>query len=148
MELDMFKKCLYKYLTERKFEKIKSKYYLESEKFLCVIDLQKSIYGPTCYINYSFFLGEFKKPYAINQKDVESYTPYVGSRFYFANKNKHACDYLEYSVEELERILDSNFQERIIPPFREGKKYLLKHYGTLYTSFLFDEKIMPLLLDW
>lgn len=147
MELDVFKKFLNKYLKEKKFEKIKSKYYLNGEKFLCMIDIQKSCYGPTYYINYSFFLGKFEKPYAINQESVETYTPYVGSRFYFTDKHKYSCDYLDYTEDELTKIFDSNFCERIIPPFNEGKKYLLKHFGTLYTSFLLDERVMPYLKD-
>lgn len=147
MELDTFKKLLHNYLKEKGFEKIKSRYYLNGGKFLCMIDLQKSYYGPTYYINYSFFLGRFEKPYCINQDSVETYTPYVGSRFYFAEKLKYSCDYLEYSEDELTKVLDSNFNERIKPPFEEGKKYLLDNFGTLYMSLLESEKIIPLLSE-
>ena len=147
MELDVFKKFLNKYLKEKGFEKIKSKYYLNGKNFLCVIDIQKSNYGPTYYINYSFYLGNFEKPYVINQESVETYTPYVGGRFYFAEKHKYSCDYLEYTEEELIKIIEENFKERIIPPFIEGKQYLLKHFGKLYTSFLLDERVIPFLKD-
>ena len=44
MELDVFKKFLNKYLKEKGFEKIKSKYYLNGKNFLSVIDIQKSNY--------------------------------------------------------------------------------------------------------
>lgn len=147
MELDVFKKFLHKYLKEKGFEKIKSKYYLKSEKFLCMIHFYRSNYGPTYYFDYYFFLGEFEKPYAINQESVETYTPYVGSRFYFTEKDKYSCDYLEYDAEKLKALLDKNFAERIIPPFEQGKKYLKEHFGTLYTSLLFDERFMPFLED-
>ena len=147
MELDVFKNFLHKYLTEKGFEKIKSKYYLKGEKFLCMIHFYRSNYGPTYYFDYYFFLGEFEKSYAINQESVETYTPYVGSRFYFTEKDKYSCDYLEYDAEKLKALLDKNFAERIIPPFEQGKKYLKEHFGTLYTSLLFDERFMPFLED-
>ena len=147
MELDVFKKFLHKYLKEKGFEKIKSKYYLKGEKFLCMIHFYRSYYGPTYYFDYYFFLGEFEKPYAINQESVETYTPYVGSRFYFTEKDKYSCDYLDYDEEKLKVLLDKNFAERIIPPFEQGKKYLKEHFGTLYTSFLLDERVVPFLED-
>ena len=147
MELDEFKKFLHKYFKEKGFEKIKSKYYLNGEGFLCIIEIQRSYYGPTYYINYDFFLGKFEKPYSINQESVETYTPYVGSRFYFTEKDKYSCDYLDYDEEKLKVLLDKNFAERIIPPFEQGKKYLKELFGTLYTSLLFDERVMPFLED-
>jgi hypothetical protein len=39
-----------------------------------------------------------------------------------------------------------NFAERIIPPF-ERCEYLKEHFGTLYTSFLLDERVVPFLED-
>lgn len=147
MELDVFKKFFYKYLKDQGFTKVTSKYYLKGNKFTCMIELQKSSYGPQYYINYSFFLGDYEKPTDIIQDNMETYSPNVGSRFYFTEKDKYSCDYLDYSEEELKVLLDNNFRERIIPPFKEGKKYLLKHFGTLYTSFLLDERVMPFLED-
>ena len=147
MELDLFKKFLQKYLKDKGFEKIKSKYYLKDEKFLCMIHYYKSYYGSTYYFDYYFFLGEFEKPYIINQDNAQTYTPCVGRRFYFTEKDKYSCDYLDYTEEQLKCLLDSNFKERIMPPFIEGKQYLLKNFGTLYTTFLPQEKILPLLKD-
>ena len=145
MELDVFKKHFQKYIKEKGFKKNKNKYYLIGEKFICMIDLQRSYYGPTYYINYSFFLGKFENPSEINQESVETHTPYVGGRFYFAENHKYSCDYLDYTEEGLTAVLDDNFMKRIDPPFKEGENYLLKYYGTLYTSFLKDEIIRPLL---
>ena len=109
--------------------------------------LQRSYYGPTYYINYTFFLGEFENPNDIIQDNMETYSPNVGSRFYFTEKDKYSCDYLDYDEEKLKALLDKNFAERIIPPFEQGKKYLKKHFGTLYTSFLLDERVVPFLED-
>lgn len=145
MELELFKKFLHKYLKEKSFEKIKSKYYLKSDKFLCMIHFYRSYYGPTFYFDYYFFLGEFDKPYIINQDNAETYTPYVGSRFYFTEKDTYSCNYLDYTEEELKELLDKNFKERINPPFILGKKYLLDYFGTLYTTILNEEKIKELL---
>ena len=147
MELDVFKKFFHKYLKDQGFTKVKSKYYLKGNKFTCMIDLQRSYYGPQYYINYSFFLGDYEKPTDIIQDNMETYSPNVDGRFYFTEKDKYSCDYLDYSEEELKVLLDNNFIERIIPPFKEGKKYLLKHFGTLYTSFLLDERVVPFLED-
>ena len=145
MELDVFKKFTHKYLKENGFEKIKSNYYLNGEKFLCEIDIQRSYYGPTYYINYTFYLGEFEKPYALNKESVATFTPNVEGRFYFAEKSKYSCDYLDYTESELKAIFDKNFDERIIPPFKLGKKYLKEHFGILYASLLPNEKVLPLL---
>ena len=145
MKLDMFKKFFHSYLKAKGFEKIKNEYYMNGKEFLCMIDLQRSSYGPTYYINYTFFLGEFEKPYVINTDSIETYTPYVGNRFYFAENNKYSCDYLEYTEEELTSILDFNFNERVAPPFEKGKKYLLDNFGNLYESHLKDEIIIPIL---
>lgn len=147
MELDVFKKFLHKYLKERGFKKEKSKYYLKGNKFTCMIDLQRSYYGPTYYINCTFFLGEFENPTDIIQDNMETYSPNVGSRFYFTEKDKFSCDYLDYDEEKLKALLDKNFVERIISPFEQGKKYLKEHFGTLYTSFLLDERVVPFLED-
>ena len=64
---------------------------------------------------------------------------------YFAEKSKYSCDYLDYTESELKAIFDKNFDERIIPPFKLGKKYLKEHFGTLYTSFLPNERVLPFL---
>ncbi|MBO5773030.1 MAG: DUF4304 domain-containing protein [Clostridia bacterium] len=147
MEQDVFKKFLHKYLKGHGFTKVKSKYYLKGNKFTCMIDLQRSYYGPTYYINYTFFLGEFENPNDIIQDNMETYSPNVGSRFYFTEKDKYSCDYLDYDEEKLKALLDKNLAERIIPPFEQGKKYLKEHFGTLYTSFLLDERVVPFLED-
>ena len=145
MELSAFKKHFQNYFQEKGFEKIKNKYYLKDEQFVCVIDMQRSYYGPTYYINCLFFIGKFEKPYAINQDSIETYTPFVESRFYFSEKHKYSCDYLDYTEEELTRIFDDNYSKIIKPPFEEGKKYFLEHFRTLYTTFLRDERIRPFL---
>ena len=57
--------------------------------------------------------------------------------------NTNGSQIRSYKIE----ILNENFDLRIFPPFKEGKKYLLKHYGTLYESVLPKEKIIQILLE-
>lgn len=145
MELDVFKKYLHKYFKEKGFEKIKSKYYLKNDKFLCMIDIFRSYYGPTYYFDFYFFIGEFERPYVINQQCPATYTPCVTGRFYFTEKDTYSCDYLDYTEEKLKERLDDNFKKIIKPPFEKGKSYLLEHFGTLYKTVVNAEKIKPLL---
>ena len=148
MELNEYKKFLHKYFKSHGFEKIKSKYYLNGNGFLCMIHFYRSYYGPVYYFDYYFFLGDFEKPYNINQESVKTYTPFVGSRFFFSEKDNCSCSYLEYSELDLKNYLDKNLSERITPVFEFGKNYLLKHFGTLYScDFLDEEKIKALLKD-
>lgn len=112
-----------------------------------MIHFFRSYYWPTYYLDYYFFLGDFEKTTDINQESAETYTPCVGSRFYFIEKDKYSCDYLDYDEEKLKVLLDKNFVGSIIPPFEQGKKYIKEHFGTLYTSFLLDERVVPFLED-
>ena len=60
-----------------------------------MIHFFRSYYGPTYYFDYYFFLGDFEKSTDINQESVETYTPCVGSRFYFMKKiSTHAITWI------------------------------------------------------
>ncbi len=145
MERKEFDDIIKHYLKSKGFEKKNSRYYLNSNDFLCEIYIQKSFFGDVFYLNYAFYLGKFEKPYLIDRGGAQTHTQYVGSRFYFTKKDGYSCQFLDYSESKLIKILDKNFNERIIPPFKIGKKYLLDNYGTLYTTFLDEEKILSLL---
>ena len=43
---------------------------------------------------------------------METYSPNVGSRFYFTEKDKYSCDYLDYDEVKLKALLDKNFAEK------------------------------------
>jgi hypothetical protein len=145
VEKKQFEEEIKAFLKSKGFEKMNNRYYLNSNDFLCEIYVQKSCFGDVSYINYYFYLGSFQKPYLIDRGGVMTHTPYVGSRFYFTNEDKYSCAFLNYSELQLYELLETNFNERIKPPFEKGKQYLLEHFGTLYTSFLNDEIIKPLL---
>ena len=81
----------------------------------------------------------------INQENIETYTPYVGHRFYFTEIDTYSCEYLKYHEAQLISCLEQNMQQRIIPPFEVGKKYLRDNFGAFYTASLDDDKINVLL---
>ena len=147
MERKEFEDIVKNYFKSKGFEKKGVRYFLNSDDFLCEIYVQKSYYGAVFYLNYDFWLGKFEKPYVIDRGGVATRTPDVGYRFYFTENDGYSCQYLNYNEEQLIEILNENFALRILPPFKEGKKYLLEHYGTLYGSVLPEEKIRPLLLE-
>lgn len=147
MELNNFKKCLHRYLVSQGFQKIKNKYYRNGNGFLCMIFFYKSNYGPRYYFDYYFFIGDFEEPYIINQESVATYTPYVGNRFYFSEKDTYSCEYANYTETQITEYLNQNMKYSINPPFEVGKKYLLDNFGTIYTSVLDDAIIKPLLDD-
>lgn len=147
MDKREFKLFLKKYFNERGFEKIKSKFYRNGNGFLCEIDIGKSYYGEIYYFDYSFYIEDFQKPYAVNRESAETYPPYVGGRFYFTETDGYSCAYLTYEQERLTTILDENMNIRIYPPFETGKNYLLDHFGSLYSTFLNKDKIKQLLSE-
>lgn len=119
------------------FEKIGSRYYfnLPEKNLLCEIQLQKSFGAERFYVNFKFFIGIFQKPYdSINRESGKTYTPCVGSRFYFTENDFYSCQYPDYDKEKLELCLDYNMEKNILPVFEIGKKYLLDNYNDLYTS--------------
>ena len=141
MELKEFKRKIHKCFVEHGFEKIKNKYYRNGSEFLCMIDMYRSNFSASYIFDFYFFIGHFEKPYNINQESAPTYTPYVGGRFLFTDIEKCFCDYSIHDELKLKELLDKNFKDVILPPFNEGKRYLLKHFGTLYRTFLDVEMI-------
>ena len=145
MENKDFRKIAHKILIENGFERIKNRYYRNGEKFLCEIQLQKSGYGPMFYVNFDFLLGEFEKPYVINRESAFTYTPFVGGRFYFGEKYGYACEYPNWSEDQLETAFLENMEKAVLPPFKQGKQYLRDQFGTLYKATLNVKKSEELL---
>lgn len=146
MENKEFKAILHRILKDNGFEKIKNKYYRLGDGFLCEIYLQKSYYDSVFYVNFDFYLGEFKKPYVINRTDVKEYTPSVDGRFSFG-KGKYGCEYLLWAPEQLMPVLLENMQRVISPPFDIGIQYLREHYGKIYVSSLTPRKAEEILIN-
>ena len=51
-------------------------------------------------------------------------------------------EYEEYTEDELRPYFDKEFEERILPPVYQGKKYILDHLGSLYSLTLRKEEVM------
>ena len=51
-------------------------------------------------------------------------------------------EYEEYTEEELRPYFDREFEERILPPVYQGKKYILNNLGKLYSLTLHKEEVM------
>lgn len=134
------------------FKKNNKKFYLSGHDLLCGIDLQKSNYSSSYYINYSFFLGKCNQAvdYPVScASDIQgrivvmSKTQTIkGKRFLTA-----MIEYEEYTEEELHLYFKKAFEEKILPPIFQGKKYILDNLGKLYTLTLHKETVMQKLLE-
>ena len=60
MDVKQFKDFCKKEFELRGFKKSKKTFYLVGKDLLCGIELQKSNYSNSYYINYYFFLGKFE----------------------------------------------------------------------------------------
>lgn len=53
-----------------------------------------------------------------------------------------AIEYEEYTEDELRPYFDKEFEERILPPIYQGKKYILDNLGKFYSLTLNKEEVM------
>ena len=60
MDKKQFKEFCKNEFKARGFKKQRNVFYLTGHDLLCGIDLQKSNYGDVYYVNYYYFIGEFK----------------------------------------------------------------------------------------
>ena len=147
MNKNEFKSFCKKEFETRGFKKQKNVFYLRGYDLLCGIDLQKSNYGNVYYITYYYFIGNFE--------NIANYpTPYdsdIQSRILAISKTQTVqgkcfltgmIEYEEYTEEELRSFFDKEFEERILPPIRQGKKYILDNLGKLYSLTLRKEEVM------
>ena len=147
MDKNQFKAFCKKEFEARGFKKQKNVFYLTGHDLLCGIDLQKSNYGDIYYVNYYYFIGEFE-----NGTDYP--TPYdsdIEERILAMSKTQTVhgkcfltamIEYEEYTEEELRPYFDRAFEERILPPVYQGKKYILNNLGKLYSLTLHKEEVM------
>lgn len=147
MEKNEFKEFCKNEFEARGFKKQKNMFYLTGQDLLCGIYLQKSNYGDFYYVNYCYFIGE--------HDDIKKYPTHYESdiqeRFSAMSKTstvqgKHfitaQIEYKEYTKEDLRPYFDKEFEERILPPVHQGKKYILENLGKLYSLTLRKEEVM------
>lgn len=147
MDKNEFATFCKKEFEARGFKKQKKMFYLTGHDLLCGIYLQKSNYGDIYYVNYCYFIGEFKD--IINypthyESDIQervlamSKSITVHGRRFITSQ----IEYKEYTEEELRPYFDKEFEERILPPVHQGKKYILDNLGVFYSLTLHKEEVM------
>ncbi len=150
MTKDEFKAFCDEYFKEKGFKKTKKTYYLLGDQdVLGSIDLQKSNYGDTYYVNCCFYIGDFSgivpSKYPIHyDHDIYKRIPVMSKKQTINGKRFETCaiEYEEYTPEELLPFFDHAFETWFFPPLREGKKYFLAHIGKLYHLDLKREVVM------
>lgn len=147
MDKNEFKAFCKKEFESRGFKKKKNMFYLTGNDLLCGIYLQKSSYGNVYYVNYYYFIGEFNNitNYPTHyESDIQeriltmSKTSTIHGKHFITAQ----IEYEEYTEEELRPYFDKEFEERILPPVHQGKKYILDNLGRLYSLTLHKEEVL------
>ena len=132
MEKNEFKAFCKDYFLKRGFKKDKKCFYILGVDMLCSISLQKSDYGAAYYVNFYFFIGDYA-----STKTVPDHWCYdIYGRLHILSKSQTvngeyiitgAIYYEEYTEEELRSCFDEGFEQKILPPLTQGKKYILNN---------------------
>ena len=147
MDKNQFKSFCKREFEERGFKNIKNIFYLLGQDLLCGIYLQKSNYGNTYYINYDYFIGIYTN-FSVLPTRAESD---ISGRFLAMSKRQTVqgktfmttmIEYEEYTEDELRPLFDIEFQEKILPPIYQGKKYIFENLNKLYFLGLNQEEVM------
>lgn len=146
MEKNEFKIFCKHEFEARGFKKQRNVFYLLGHDLMCGIDLQKSNYGDVYYVNFYYFIGEysvldFPSPYNSDVEEriiVMSKTQTVRGKCFLTAM----IEYKEYTEEELRPYFEKEFNERILPPVHQGKKYILDNLGKLYSLTLNREEVL------
>ena len=109
--------------------------------------MQKSDFSNSFYINYYFFLDKFDDENNYPSRyDLDIYGRIAVMSKTQTINGKHfltgAIEYEEYTEEELRPFLDRAFEEIILPPVHQGKKYIFDNLGKLYSLSLHKEAVL------
>lgn len=152
MDKKQFKEFCKNEFELRGFKKRKKAFYLLGKDLLCAIELQKSSYSNSYYVNYYYFLGKF---HGVNEYpthydlDVQgrivamSKTQTIRGKYFLTS----AIEYEEYTEEELRPYFEKVLNEKILPPVYQGKKYILDNLGKLYSLSLRQDEVMQKLKE-
>ena len=147
MDKKQFKEFCQNEFKARGFKKQRNVFYLAGHDLLCGIDLQKSNYGDVYYVNYFYFIGEFKNitdyptPY---ESDIERRITVMSRKSTFQGKQFMTAliEYGEYTEEELRPFFERALEEEILPPVNRGKSFILDNLGTIYFLTMHQEEVM------
>lgn len=147
MDKKQFREFCKNEFKARGFKKQRNVFYLIGHDLLCGIDLQKSNYGEVYYVNYYYFIGDFENitDYPTHyESDIQGRIVVMSRKQTFQGKHFMTAqvEYEEYTEEELRSFFDKEFEERILPPIHQGKKYILDNLGKLYSLTLHKEEVM------
>ncbi len=147
MDKKQFKDFCKKEFESQGFKKHKNMFYLTGRDLLCGIYLQKSNFGDVYYVNFYYFIGTFddvnnfptRYEYDVYERILvmSKKQTFQGKKFMTAQ-----VEYEEYTEDELRPYFDKEFENRILPPVRKGKKHILDNLGTLYSLTLRKEEVM------
>lgn len=146
MDKKQFKDFCKNEFIAREFKKGKNAFYLPGHDLLCGIDLQKSNYSNAYYVNYYYFIGNFKNVtnYPTHyESDIQGRVAVMSRKQTFQGKQFMTAqiEYEEYTEDELRPFFDKEFEEKILPPINLGKKYIFDNLNTLYFLTLNQEEV-------
>lgn len=147
MDRKQFKEFCKNEFTERGFKKQRNMFYLTGYDLLCGIDLQKSYYGDAYYVNYYYFIGEFKNitDYPTHyESDIQGRIAVMSRKQTFHGKQFMTAqvEYEEYTEEELRPYFERAFKEENLPPVNRGKSFILDNLGGIYSLTLHKEEVI------
>ena len=152
MDKKQFKEFCQNEFKARGFKKQRNVFYLTGRDLLCGIDLQKSNYGDVYYVNYYYFIGKFKNitNYPTHyESDIQGRIVVMSRKQTFQGKQFMTAqvEYEEYTEDELRQYFDKEFEEKIMPPLSEGKKYILDNLKKKYFLTLRQDEVLKKLQE-
>ena len=146
MDKKQFKEFCKNEFKARGFKKQRNVFYLTGQDLLCGIDLQKSNYGEAYYVNYYYFIGDFENitDYPTRyESDIQGRIVVMSRRQTFQGKPFMTAqvEYEEYTEDGLRPFFDKEFEEKILPPIKLGKKHIRDNLNTLYFLTLNQEEV-------
>ena len=128
------------------FTKRKNMFYLCGHDVLCGIYLQKSDYGTVYYIDYCYFIGDFadSENYpGYRESDSQGRIMVMSKKMSFQGKTflTAQIEYEAYTEDELRPFFEKEFKEKVLPPIRDGRKFILENLDKLYFLTLNQEEV-------
>lgn len=147
MDKKQFKEFCKREFQKKGFQKVKNTYYLAGKDLLCGIDLQKSNFGNTYYINFYYFIGNYQDQTvfpAYYNSDIYTRIVVLSKTQTYQGKQFQTTqiEYEEYTEDELRVFFNKEFEERVLPPIQRGKTFILENIGKLYRLTLNQEEVL------
>ena len=132
MNKNEFKKELHECAKNRGFEWHNRNYYNNSQNVITVINIQKSNFSDSYYINYGFCIKDIHKE--LNYPKIRECD--IMGRFANGEK-KDVFDLCILDVNELKVCIEDNFEKVIVPVMNEG----IEKYFELYPQAICAAKL-------